>query len=180
MWPHRQARRSGLLCPGRGTHQLVHDDIHTDPATHAVFTMVATAIESVSAFEHTDPAFTADAPPLSATEPALVFLRAPRWRLRAVSRHDHAPHATVGGGLLVRGRAEAAITGRYVGRAAEDGLMAIQRRGPQRHVGRSRGMDLERRDDLVFRFLNRDQLAELIRRGDRALPDLSQTYERCS
>ena len=29
---------------------------------HAVFSMVATTIESMSAFEHTDPAFTADAP----------------------------------------------------------------------------------------------------------------------
>src|SRR5467141_2643225 len=48
------------LCGGpgpreaRGAHQIVRDDTQTDPAVHAVFAMVATAIESVSTFEHTD------------------------------------------------------------------------------------------------------------------------------
>ncbi len=130
---------------------------------HAVFTMVAAAVESVSAFEHTDPAFTADAPSLPATEPALAFIRASRGRLRTSPRQDHSSDATVGGGLFIASGCESAITGGQVRRAAEDGLMAIQRRRPQGDVGRSRGVHVVPRDDLMFRFLNGDQLAELVR-----------------
>ena len=71
---------------GRGVHQIVRDDAEADPAVHAVGAMVATATESMSTFEHTDAAFAADAPALSATEPALAFIRAPRRRLRAAPR----------------------------------------------------------------------------------------------
>jgi hypothetical protein len=50
--------------------------------------MVTAAVESVPPFEHTDATFIANAPPLSATEPALVFVRVPRRRLRATTRQD--------------------------------------------------------------------------------------------
>ena len=88
--------------------------------------MVATAVESVSPFEHTDAAFAADAPPLPATEPALVFIRASRGRLRAAPRQDHAPDASVRGGPFVGGRAEAAIGSRDIRCAAKDHLMPIE------------------------------------------------------
>src|SRR5919106_4530228 len=124
--------------------------------------MVATAVEAMSAFEHTDAAFTADAPSLSPTKPALVFVGAPRGRLRPLSRQNHASDAPFSRGTFVGRRAEAAIACGQVRCAAKDRLMAIQRRRPQGHVSRSSRVHLVGRNDLMFRFLNRDQLAKLV------------------
>ena len=127
--------RRPRLCEGRDVHQIVGNDPEPDPAVHAIFAMVATAIESVSAFEHTDAAFTADAPPLPPTEPALALVRAPRRRLRATPRQDDSADAAIGRRLFIGRRAEAAIAGRQIRCAAEDRHVAIQGRGPQRHIG---------------------------------------------
>src|SRR5258706_12639360 len=134
-------------CEGRDVHQIVGDDPEADPAVHAVFTMVATAVESVSAFEHTDAAFAADAPPLTPTEPALAFVRVPRRRLRATTRQYDSADATVRRRLFIGRRAEAAIAGRQIRCAAEDGVVPIQGGGPQRHVGWAFRVDVVRRDD---------------------------------
>ena len=75
------------------------------------------------------------------------------------------------GGLFVGRRAEAAIAGREIRRAAEDRLMSIQGRRPQRDVRRSPRVHLVGRDDLMFRFLNGHELAELVRLRDLALPN---------
>src|SRR4051812_7566519 len=131
--------------------------------------MVTTAVESMSAFQHTDPAFAADAPPLSPTEPALMFVRAPRRRFRTTTRQHHSADTAIRRGLFVGRRAEAAIAGRKIRGASEDGLVAIQRGGPQRDVGWTFRVDVVRGDDLMFRFLNGDELAELVRLGNLAL-----------
>ena len=124
---------------------------------HAVFAMVATTVETMTALEHTDPAFAADAPPLSATEPALAFVGASRGRFRATTRQHHAADTAIRRGLFVGRRAEAAIGGRQIRGAPEDGLVAIQRGGPQRDVGRAFRVDVVRRDDpdvTQTRFMN--------------------------
>ena len=131
------------LCKCRDVHQIVGDDTEPDPSVHAVDTMVATAAQAVSTFEHTDATFAPDAPALPAAEPALAFIGAPRWRLGAGPRQDHASHAAVNRRLLVAGRAEAAVARGQIRRAAEDRLMSIQRWGPQRDVGRPRRMNVE-------------------------------------
>ena len=95
---------------------------------HAVEAMIPTAAQSMSTFEHTDPAFTPDAPPLAAAEPALAFMGAPRGRFRAAMRQDHPAYAAVGGGPFVGGRTEAAIAGREIRRAVEDRLVSVQGR----------------------------------------------------
>ena len=109
---------------------------------HPVVPMVATAVESVSAFEHTDPAFTTDAPLLSPSEPALAFVCAPRGRFRATTRQHHAADAAVSRRPFVGRRAEAAITGREIRCASEDHLVSIQGRGPQRDVSGSLRVDV--------------------------------------
>ena len=76
-----------------------------------------------------------------------------RGRLGPAPRQDHPPHAAVEGRLFIARRAEAAIAGRDVRRAAEDRLMPVQGRRPQRDVGGPRGVHLVRRDDLMLRFL---------------------------
>ena len=90
---------------------------------HAVVAMVATAVESVS-FEHTDPAFTANAPSLPATEPALAFIRASRRRLRTSPRQDHPSDASVDRGFSSAANEQAA-TDRGVRR------VVLPRRGPK-------------------------------------------------
>ena len=96
--------------------------------------MVATASQSMPSFDHADAPFAADAPALPAPKPALPFIRASRRRLRPAPRQDDASHAAVGGRLFVGRGAEAAIAGRQIRRAAEDRLMAVQGRRPQRHI----------------------------------------------
>src|ERR1700731_4818370 len=81
-----------------------------DPAVHAVFATVTTAVQSMSAFHHTDAALAADAPPLSPTEQALTFEGAPRRRLRATTWQDHAADAAVGRCPLIRRRAETPLS----------------------------------------------------------------------
>ena len=61
------------LCEGRDVHQVVGDDTEPDPAVHAVFPMVTTAVESMSAFQHTDATFTTGPPALGLTEPATLM-----------------------------------------------------------------------------------------------------------
>ena len=136
---------------------------------HAVFTMVATAVESVPAFEHTDAAFTADAPALPATEPALAFIRASRGRLRTSPRQDHPSDATVGGGLFIARGCESTITGGQVRRATDDRAMPIERGRPQRGICRARGVHLVARNDLMLRFLDGNQLPKFIGRRDLPL-----------
>src|SRR5215211_4368439 len=125
--------------------------------------MIATAAQAMATFEHADAAFAADAPPLPATEPALTFIRAP-WRgLRPASGQDHTAHATFSRCVFVGRRTAAAIARGQIRRAAEDRLMPIQCCRPQGDVGRSLGVDVVAGDDLMFRFLNGHELAELVR-----------------
>src|SRR6266550_200614 len=95
---------------GCGVDQIVGDDPEPDPSSHAVGTMVATAPESMSAFNHADATFTSDAPALTAPEPGLAFIRASRRRLRPSPRQDHSSDATVDGGFFIASRCESAIT----------------------------------------------------------------------
>src|SRR5206468_13101312 len=72
---------------------------------------------------------------------------------------------------FVTGRAEAAVPRGQIRRAPEDRLMPSQRWGPQRDVGRPPRMNVEGGHDLMFRFLNGDQVAELVRFRDLAFAD---------
>src|SRR2546425_7350711 len=110
---------------------------------HAVDAMIATAAQAMATFEHTDATFASDTPALTAAEPVLTLIGAPRRRLGAAPRQDHASDPAVGGSLFVGRRAEPAIAGGEIRCAIEDRLMAIQRRCPQRDIGRPPRMDLE-------------------------------------
>src|SRR5438874_1672724 len=122
---------------GRDVHQIVGDDTEPDPTMHAVDAMVATTTQAVTTFEHTDAPFAPDAPALPAAEPALTFMGTPRRRLGAGPRQDHTSYAAVNRRLFIASRAETTVACGQIRRAAEDRLMPIQRRGPQRGVGRS-------------------------------------------
>ncbi len=135
--------------------------------------MAATAPQSMSTVEHTDAAFTAHTPALTSTEPAVVPALRARGRFRPpaaarphVARHDPPPPVRSSPSLNSRSPAGQDLRAGYRRWSL---LMAIRRR-PQGDVGWSARMDLERRDDLMVRFLNSDQLAELVR-FDLAFPD---------
>src|SRR5687767_11916912 len=158
-------------CEGRNVHQIVSDHAEADPAVHAVVTMVTTAVESMSAFQDTDAPLAADAPPLSPPEPALALVCAPRERLRATMRQHDSADAAGRRGPFVGRRAEAAITGREIGCASKDRLVAIQGGDPQGDVGWPLRVDVVCGDDLMFRLLNGDELAELVRLRNLAFPN---------
>jgi len=105
------------MCERRDVHQIVGDHPEADPAVYALDAMVATAAQAMATFEHTDAAFRADAPPLAATEPALVFIRAARRRFRASARQDHTSNATLDGGSFITSGCESPITGGQVRRS---------------------------------------------------------------
>ena len=74
----------------------------------------------MASFEHTDPPFTANAPPLSATEPALPFVGAARWRFPSGSRQDDPPHTARERRLFILGGGKSAIRRGDMRRATED------------------------------------------------------------
>ena len=53
--------------------QIVRDDAESNPSFHAVFTAIATAIQTVSSFKHTDPTFASRSPGLGLPEPSLLL-----------------------------------------------------------------------------------------------------------
>lgn len=116
--------------------------------------------------DHTDPTFTADTPSLSPAKPSLAFIRAARRGLPPGARQDHASHAAADRGLFIRRRGKPSIASGDGGRPIKDDDVPIQRRRPQRDIWRTPLVHLVRRDDLVFRFLNRHELAEFCRLGD--------------
>src|SRR5262245_16784967 len=142
--------------------------------------MIATASKTMASFEHTDPPFTANAPPLSATEPALPFVGAARWRLPSGSRQDDPPHTARERRLFILGGGKSAIRRGDMRRATEDLDVAIKCRRPQRHVRWSGRMDRVSGDDLMLAFLNRHELAECRRLRDLALPNRFRVAQRCS
>src|SRR5687767_14918748 len=109
----------------------------------------------MSSFQHADPSFAADPPPLAPTKPPLPLVRAPRRRFATRSGQDDAPDTARDGRVFVLGGAEAAITCGQIRWSAKHRDVAIERRGPQRHVRRPRRMDLVRGDDLMLGLLNR-------------------------
>lgn len=132
--------------------------------------MVATAAQTMTTRD-TDATFAPDAPALPATEPALAFMGASRRRLGARPGQDHTSHPAFNRRLFVAGRAETTVARGQIRRAPEDGLMPIQRRGPQRDAGRAQRVYVEGRHDLMFRFLNGYVVAELVRFRDFAFAD---------
>src|SRR5215207_11707861 len=133
--------------------------------------MVATASQPMTSLQDTDAPFAPDAPALTAAEPGLTFVRASRRRFGSTARQDDASHAAVGGGVFVGRRAEAPIARGKIRRAREDGLMSVQGWRPHRDVSWTTRVHLVGRDDLLFRFLNRDQVPKLVRLRDLALPN---------
>jgi hypothetical protein len=125
----------------------------------------------MSSLQHTDTPLAAHAPSLAPTKPPLPFVRAPRGRFAARPGQDDAADATRERRVFILGRREASITGGQIWWAPKYRDVAVEGRRPERHVRRSRRMDLVRGDDLMLGLLNRHEFAEFSRPGDLALPN---------
>jgi hypothetical protein len=165
------------LCGGprvqerRGAHEVIGNDAEADPASGTFRAMVATAPQAVPSFDHTDAAFAPDAPALSAPEPSLSFIGAPRRCLSPRARQDDPSHAAARRRLFIGSRRESAITRGDVWGAIKHREMPIQRRRPQRHIGRPPLVHVVGGNDLMLGFLNRDELAEFGGFRDLAFPN---------
>ena len=63
--------------------EIIGNDAPADPTVEALFAMIATAVETVLAFEHTDTAFNPNMEAASTPEPRLGFVLATSIRLIA-------------------------------------------------------------------------------------------------
>ena len=156
---------------GRGAHQIVCNDTEPDPASGAVRAMIPTASQAMPSLEHTDTAFAADAPALSAAKPPLSLIGAPRRGFPTGPRQHDAADAARQRRVFILGRGEAAVRRREIRRAAEDRHVPIERGCPQRHISGSCRVDFVRRDDLMLGFLNCHELAEFCGLRNFAFPD---------
>src|SRR4029450_13379931 len=141
--------------------QVVTNDPETNPALHACIPFVAAAVQTVAPLQHADATFAAGSPSLGLFEPALPLLLLPLGTLRATVGHRHACDTEVLGRRLDRGRVEAG-GGRHQARNPPRAfLMHHDRRHPPLTIAGPLRVHLIRRDDLLLRFLDLHQLAEL-------------------
>ncbi len=84
--------------------EVMGENTPTNPAGEAELSMLKAAVESVSAFDHTDATFNASLPAAAETEPGLVLPAGAGLILSAKLREDHALDAElVGIGFVLRG-----------------------------------------------------------------------------
>src|SRR5881296_2507596 len=128
---------------------------------HARVTFIEAAAESVASLEHADAAFTTDAPFLSFAEPALLLALSTLRTLGTERRNRDLCDSHLLRRRFVGSGEKAGVAGDHARRHAEPLLVLFNRRDQQ---GRVRGpfvIHLVGDDDLVFRLLDFDHLAEL-------------------
>ena len=107
--------------------QVVRDDAEADPALDAGHAFVATAAESMAAFEKTDAPLTAGAPFLGVAEPALL-LELPALRALGGAIWDGHPLDAPGPGCgLIAQREEGGIGSDQIGPSAQELLVPLDR-----------------------------------------------------
>ena len=90
--------------------QVVCDHAQSDPPSHAQESVIATARQSMAAFENTDPSFTSGPPLLPLLEPTLLLPSAPFGAARIPIRNRHILHTHGLRGFLIRLRVETGIS----------------------------------------------------------------------
>src|ERR1035438_180595 len=130
------------------------------PAMHACVTLIEAAAESVASLEHADAAFATDAPPLRFAEPALLLALAPLCTLGTERRNRDPCDSPLLRRRFVGGGEEPGVAGRHARHHAEPLLMLFNRRDQQGRVRRPLVIHLVGDNDLVFRLLDFNHLAE--------------------
>src|SRR2546428_298402 len=141
--------------------EVIGNDSETDPAMHARVTFIEAAAESVASLEHADAPFATDAPFLSFAEPALLLALSTLRTLGTERRNRDLCDSHLLRRRFVGSGEKAGVAGDHARRHAEPLLVLFNRRDQQGRVRRPFVIDLVSDDDLVFRLLDFDHLAEL-------------------
>src|SRR5580692_6384660 len=165
---HPENSRSLYRETGTDLDQIVGDNPEPYPTLHPFEATVATTIQSVATFQHTDASFTSRPPFLSGAEPPPPLQLPPFFAMRAAVGNRHPRYAHFLNLLLIGMRVEAGIGRHYSGHAPEAPLMFLDGWHQQFLIARAVGEYSIVRDDLVLGFLHFHQLAEL--RGLAQLP----------
>src|SRR5712692_3478934 len=128
---------------------------------HARVTFIEAAAESVASLEDADAPFATDAPFLSFAEPALLLALSPLRTASPQIGNRHLCDSQLLRSRFVGGGEKASVAGSHARDHAEPLLMLFDGRDQQGRVRRPFVIHLVGDDDLVFRFLNFDHLAEL-------------------
>src|SRR5262249_54043702 len=135
--------------------EVVGDDAEADPTVHADETLVAAAVEAVSALDDADAPLASGAPLLAVAEPALLLFALALGAFGRAIGNANPFDAHRFGGRLVLGRVEAGIPGDQAWHAAQLGAMAFDGVDQQVGIAGSPLVDLIVDDDLILGFLAR-------------------------
>ena len=128
---------------------------------HARVAFVETAAESMAVLDHADAPFAADAPFLSPAEPALFLAFSTLGAVGTQIGDGDPDDSHLLRSRFVGSREKAGVGGRHSRDYAEPLLMLFNRRDQQGRVRWPFVIHLVGDDDLVFRLLHFDHLAEL-------------------
>src|SRR5882672_1747588 len=142
--------------------EVVCNHAQPHPTAHAVQTGIEATSQSVSSFEHANSALRTGSPLLSFTKPTLVLKKFPLATGGFLVGHRHPPHPQRLSRFLVLARIKSRIGSHRARDSSQSLLVHLDRRQQQSRVRRTLGKHLEVGYDLVFRFLNLDQLAKLV------------------
>src|SRR5437899_184912 len=116
----------------------------------------------MSSFEHADSTLRPGPPLLPSTKPTLVLKTFPFATCGFLIGHRHPPHALRLPRFLVRARIKSRIGGHHARDSSQPRLVHLERGQQQSRICRPLGIYLKVSYDLVFRFLDLDQLAKLV------------------
>src|ERR1022692_4059383 len=161
----RRVARAFLGSEARGQRpadivEVVGNDSKTYTAMHARIPFIEAAAESLASLEHADAPFAADAPSLRFAEPALLLALATLRTLGAQIGNGDPCHSQLLRGLFVGSGEKSGVACHHARDHAEPLLMLFNRGDQQGRVRGSLVIHLVGDDDLVFRFLDFDHLAE--------------------
>src|SRR6266853_955067 len=116
----------------------------------------------VSSFEHADSSLRPGPPLLPSPKPTLVLKTFPFATCGFLIGHRHPPHPQRLARFLVLARIKSRIGGHHARNSSQSLLVHLERGQQQRRICRPLGIHLKVSYDLVFRFLDLDQLAKLV------------------
>src|SRR5271157_4387657 len=165
--------------PTSHVNEVVGDDPEPHPSLHSIGPVVAATRQPVPPLDHADPAFTSRAPLLASLEPPLLLPLAPFCAAGATVRDRNVLHAQSMRAFLVGVRVITSIRRHPSRRPPQLAPMRFHRRQQQVPVTGPLLVYIVMRNDLVLRFLQLHQLAELVRLAGLSLAnDLALRLEQ--
>src|SRR5260370_13574259 len=150
--------------------EIISKNPQSDKPPHSIGSPVAAAMESMAPLQDADAAFTAGAPFLGFSEPALFLTLLALHAFGGLTGNRHSLHAQFFGLGFVGGGEETGIGCDHLGSAPELRNVPLQGTRQQGRITGALIDNLVMNHDLIFGFLDLDHLAELRRLPRFALP----------